>query len=107
MTEKARATLHFRAGSLEMVVVGLLTLAGALVATWTAITFRFVDCANEASSECSSQGQHQLVVALVGLVPALGTLVASIRKRGRPWRWFLATLVFYAVWGLLAWRWAA
>ena len=91
-------TATFRPGTPETIVVGVLTVAGALFAIYIANVLRFVDCANEAWSECSTPGLVQLLIAWAGLLPALGTLVSTIRKRGHPWRWFAATGLVYAGW---------
>jgi hypothetical protein len=84
----------------------VLTVLGALFATYVAFALRFVDCCNEADSEPSRVGEWQSIVALIGLVPALGMLVACFRERGRPWRWFAATVAIYTVWGVVVATWS-
>ena len=86
------------------IAASVLTLALAAFAALTANALRFVDCANEATSECSTPGLVQLVVAWGGLVPALVLLIQSARGRGRPGLWFCLTALVYAVWFLLVWR---
>lgn len=83
-----------------MIVVGVCTVLGGALAVFFAYVFREFECYAEAWSECSTGGLVQLVIACVGLVPALGTLVASARRRGHPWRWFLVTAIFYGFWAL-------
>lgn len=94
-----RYVLSFRSGTPEMIVVGVCTVLGAAFVVLFAYVVREFVCA-EASSECSSGALVQLVIACVGLIPALGTLVASARRRGHPWRWFLVTVISYAFWAL-------
>jgi uncharacterized membrane protein YhaH (DUF805 family) len=86
------------------IAASVLTLALASFAAYIANALRFVDCANEASSECSTPGLVQLVIALAGLAPALLMLIQSARGRGRPGVWFILTALVYAVWLLIAWR---
>ncbi len=93
-----RYVVRFRPGSPEMLVVGFTTFFGACFAVVTALSFRFVDCAVEASSECTTPGRVQLLIAFAGVIPALGTLVHAIRRRGHPWRWFSVTALSYALW---------
>jgi hypothetical protein len=83
-----------------MWAVGALTLLGALSIAWVAHDLRKLDCEAEATSECSAGGLALLLFAYAGVLPALGTLVESLRQGGRPWRWFLATIIVYVV-GLL------
>lgn len=95
----------FRPGSPFRITVGVLTLLGAIAAVYVADVLRFVDCASEASSECSAAGHHQQVAAYVGLVPAICTLVSSLRTRGHPRFWLIVTALVYGVWIVLARRW--
>jgi uncharacterized protein (DUF983 family) len=89
-----------------MVAVGVLTFLGACFAAFVANVWRWADCCSESGLEASPGADAQFVVALVGIVPAFGTLVQSLRGRGRPWLWFYATAIVYAVWGVLVVVWA-
>jgi hypothetical protein len=82
----------------------VVALLCAGLGAYIALTLRFVDCANEAYSTCSGPGLVQLLVALAGLAPALGSVVTSFRGRGHPGRWFWLTGLIYAVWGLYLWQ---
>jgi hypothetical protein len=95
----------FRARTPEMIVVGALTFFGAVFLVLAAQAFRALDCGAEGSSECSTAGLVQLVVAVTGVAPAALTLAASLRERGRPWRWFLATVAWYSGWLLVVASW--
>jgi hypothetical protein len=86
------------------IAVGILTVLAAGVAVLIADTLSFVDCASEASSECSDAGRHQRIAAYLVLLPAIGTLVSSLRSRGRPKLWFFAAAVLYGLWIALAVR---
>jgi hypothetical protein len=80
-----------------MVLVGVATVIGAAFLWWFSQAIRALDCGAEASSECSTEGLLLVIFGWAGLVPAIATLVESLRVRGRPWRWFCATLVLYAL----------
>jgi hypothetical protein len=80
-----------------------LTLLGAFVLSSLAWLFRVIDCSEESYSTCSTSGRVQLLMALAGLVPALGMMIQSGRGRGRPALWLLATALVYATWGLYLW----
>ena len=95
-----RYVATFRPGTPEMVIVAVLIVLGAAFAVGLAWIAREIECSAEAYSECSGEGMVQLIIVIAGLVPALGTLVESGRKRGHPWLWFIATVLVYAVWGL-------
>jgi hypothetical protein len=84
--------------------VAVVTILGAGFAVFIAQGLRFVDCANEAWSVCSTRGLVQLVIALAGLILAFGMLVQSFRGRGHPGRWFWLTALVYAFWGLYLWQ---
>ena len=88
----------FKPGTPGMFIVGMLVLAGALVVSYLAFVIRAVDCGADSESECSQESLTQLVIACVGVAPAVGMVVASARRRGHPWRWFLATVVIHAFW---------
>jgi hypothetical protein len=81
-----------------MIVVGLLVVVGAGFAagiTWIA---REISC-GEAQPECNGEALVVLLIAITGLVCAVGMLMASWRQRGHLWRWFLVTaFVYAAVW---------
>jgi hypothetical protein len=84
--------------------LAVVTILCAGFGVYVGLGLRFVDCANEAFSVCSTPGLVQLLIALVGVVPAFGTLLQSFRGRGHPGRWFWLTALTYAVWGLYLWR---
>ena len=42
-------------------------------------------------------GAGVLTIALVGLVPVLGMVVESTRRRGHPWYWFFIGACVYVV----------
>ena len=66
------------------IAASILTILLAGFVALTAASLRFADCANEATSECSTPGLVQLVVAWAGLAPVLVLLVQSTRGHGRP-----------------------
>src|SRR5687768_17588255 len=106
MAEPApKSVATFRPKTPEMILVALLTLGGAAFATFVAYVWRWVECSSESYSQCTTDGSVQLFVASFGVVTALGTLVASFRRRGRPWVWFLATVCVYSTWGILVLVW--
>ena len=84
--------------------LGIVAVLCAGLAAWIANSLRVVDCAHEAWSVCSMPGLIQLLIALTGLIPALGTLFQSFRGRGHPGRWFWLTALTYAAWGLYLWQ---
>ena len=84
----------------SFVLPGVFAFLAAGFAFHVAYVWRWVDCSNEASSECSTSGLAQLVIAGVGLLPALATFALAICRRGRPWRWFLLTALVYGAWGV-------
>jgi hypothetical protein len=87
------------------VFVAVLVSVGAALAvglTWIA---RAIAC-GEANGDCEP-GLPLLILAGVGLVTAVGMLIASGRRRGHPWRWLVATALVYAVWGLAFAGWAS
>lgn len=86
-----------------VVPLACLTLLGAFVLSSLAWLFRVIDCSEESYSTCSTSGRVQLLMALAGLVPALGMMIQSGRGRGRPALWLLATALVYATWGLYLW----
>jgi hypothetical protein len=81
-----------------LVPAAALTVVAALALFYVAGLLRLLDCDAEYDSECSTEGLVQLVIAGFGLVPALGMLALAVWGRGRPWRWFLATVLVYAAW---------
>jgi uncharacterized membrane protein YhaH (DUF805 family) len=81
-----------------MIVVGLLVVVGAGLAVGVTWIAREISC-GEAQPECNDEALIVLLLAIAGLIPGLGMLVASWHQRGHPWRWFLVTAVVYAaVW---------
>jgi hypothetical protein len=95
-----RYVATFRAGTPEMFVVGLLTVIGAGFAIAIAGLVREIAC-GEAGGDCDEDTLAPLVIAWLGLIPAVATLVASARRHGRPWRWLLVTASVYGIWGML------
>lgn len=84
--------------------VSFVTVICAVFGAYAGLGLRFVDCANEAFSVCSTPGLVQLLIALAGLIPALAMVFQSFRGRGHPGRWFWLTALTYAAWGLYVWR---
>jgi hypothetical protein len=82
----------------------VVTVLGASLGILLAVGVRVTDCKEEASSACSTASLLQLLGAVVGLIPAVGTFVESVRRRGRALPWFLMTALIYAVWGLYVWQ---
>ncbi len=82
-----------------MFIVGLLTVIGAGFEMAISGLVREVAC-GEAGGDCNS-GTLTALVACAGLTPATATFVASARRTGHPWRWFLATAAVYAIWGIV------
>ena len=89
------------------IALAVVAALGACFATYVAWIWRWVDCCVEMDSAATPAGQWQAVVAAIGLVPAFGTLLTGLLNRGRPWYWFCASVVVYAVWGLLVLAWAS
>jgi hypothetical protein len=87
-----------------MIAFGSLTVVAAALVVFVARFFRSYDCHGE-NADCETESLSQLVIAYAGLIPAVGTLVASIRGQGHPWLWFLATVGVYAAWALLIAEW--
>lgn len=86
--------------------VACLTLLGAGYLAFFAYLLRIIDCHEDTGSVCTTSGLVQLLIALAGLVPALGMMVQSLRGRGRPSYWFAATAVVYVTWAIYLWRWS-
>ena len=84
-----------------MVIVAVLILLGALVAVAVSFGMRHLGCGLSQYSCNRTEGYAPFVIALAGLVPALGMLVASARTRGRPLRWFVAVAFVYFWWGIV------
>lgn len=83
---------------IALAIVGFL---GALVACGVAWWFRTAPC-ETAICTSSSLGETQLIVALVGLLPAAGFLYATSRDRTRlTIATLAAALAIYAAWALL------
>jgi hypothetical protein len=82
------------------VLVGLAACLGAAVAVFYSFYQRALDCEAD-SGECSGPGTTLLVIAVVGAVPAVGTLVAGARAGGNTGRWLLATAVAYGLWAVI------
>ena len=84
-----------------MVFLAVVSLGAALVAVFFASVAYVIGCTEESYSECTPEGRNQLLVALVGLAPALGTVAASVLGRFRPGLWWCCTALVYLMWGLL------
>lgn len=84
-----------------MVIVAFLVVLGSVFAVGLSWVARGI-CED---SECRSEGLVAVIVAVVGLVPALVMLVESGRTRGHPWIWFFITVLMYAVWALILSEW--
>jgi hypothetical protein len=82
-----------------MVVVATAALVGATAALAISFVARSVGC-GEAGGHCGG-GTALLVIACAGVVPVLGMLIESGRRRGHPWYWFVAAAVVYALWGVV------
>ena len=85
-------------------LLAVLTVLAAVLIVGLSHLFRSFDCDDE-NADCGTASLSHLVIAYAGLIPAVATLMASIRRQGRPWLWFLATLGVYAGWALLVWDW--
>jgi hypothetical protein len=83
-----------------MVVLTMLSLLLAFALVWFAVVVYALGCGAESYSECTPEGRNQLLLALGGIAPALGAVVASVLGRWRPGLWFCATALLYVVWGL-------
>jgi len=84
-----------------MVVLAILTLAGAFFATFVAWVAYAIECSQEAYSECSNDGRIQLGLAVFGLVLAFATFIVSLLARFRPGIWWCATALVYFTWVLI------
>lgn len=87
------------------IIVALLTVAGATFIAWFSWTAREFVCGEKLQGDCDG-GTPVVVVAMIGLMPAVGMLVGSWRARGHPWRWFLVTALAYVAWGVAFSAWA-
>ena len=85
-----------------MVELAVVALVAAFAVVFAAAFIVVVDCGSD--DECSRGGQLQFPVALIGLGLALGTLLASVLRRGRPGLWLGATASLWAIWLVLVWR---
>jgi hypothetical protein len=90
-----RYVATFRPGSPEMVAVAIVALLGAVAAVAISVVARSIAC-GESSGDCDG-GTVLVVIASVGLLPTLGMVAESSRRRG-PWYWFLGAALVYAFW---------
>jgi hypothetical protein len=81
-------------------VVGLGACLGAAVAVFYSVIFRALDCESD-NGACRGPGTTLVVVAVAGVVPALGTLVAAARGRGHTGRWLAATALVCVLWAVI------
>jgi hypothetical protein len=85
-----------------IIVLGVATLVSALIATYIAAAWRWVDCDIGGSPDCEPASLWQLYAA-VAIVPIAGVMVIeSLRAAGRPLLWFSLVIVGYGVWAGLA-----
>jgi len=96
-----RAMLRTRR-SAWLILLGLATLAAALVATFVAAGWRWVDCSVGGSPQCLPESLWQLYAAAAGLPVAAIMVIESLRPVGRPLLWFAFVTAVYSVWGGLA-----
>lgn len=80
---------------------------GSCFAAFAANLWRWVDCCSELGLTPSPWAERQFLVAALGIVPAVGMLVESVRGRRSAWYWLLATFVVYGVWGVLVAVWVS
>jgi hypothetical protein len=85
-----------------IILLGLATLAAALVATYVAAAWRWVDCSIGGAPECEPASLWQLYAAVAGLPVAGLMVIESVRAEGRPLLWFTLVIAAYSVWGGLA-----
>ena len=100
-----RYVATFRPGSPELVILAILVLIGAVLAVGLSWAARELVCGEKLQGDCDG-GIPVGLVAIAGLIPALGMVVSSARQGGHPWRWFMATASVYALWGLAFMGWA-
>jgi hypothetical protein len=82
----------------SLVPAGIFTVLGASFVVHVAYVWSLLDCTT--ARECGTPGLVQLVIAGLGLLPALATLALAVSGRGHPWRWLLLTMLVYAAWGV-------
>jgi hypothetical protein len=83
---------------LRWLALGIPTVLAAVILVFAAGMFGALQCYEWGYSCDRTRGRIQFVIALVGLLPAVGTLVAGLRRGGHPSRWFAATVVVYSAW---------
>jgi hypothetical protein len=86
-----------------MIVVSVMALVGAGIAVLVSWLLRALICGevfSNDSDECGG-GTALLVIALVGLAPVIGMVVASTRRHGHPWYWFFAGVFVYGFWAVV------
>jgi hypothetical protein len=96
-----RYVATFRPGTPEMMIVAGLVVVGAIAALAISLLVRQLACGLGHEGCTATEGFASSVFALAGVFPALGMFVASARRRGHPWRWFVATAFVYFWWGLV------
>jgi hypothetical protein len=86
------------------VVLSLVVLIGAVFAAVVALATVLYTCDDPTSGHCENRGpfRTQLVVALLGLVPALSSVVASLLRRDSlALASFVLAVLVYVVWAFL------
>ena len=83
-----------------MVIVSVTALVGAGLAVFITVIGRAFACGEGSSDDCAA-GSALLVISAVGVVPVLGMVVESARRRGHPWYWFFAAVIVYVLWGVV------
>ncbi len=98
-----RYVLTFKPGSPEMVVMSTIALVGAAIAVLVSWVARALICGEVMSSDSNvcGGGTALLAISLAGLVPVVGMVVESARRRGHPWYWFFAAVFVYGFWGVV------
>jgi hypothetical protein len=86
-----------------MILVSVMALVGAGIAVLVSWLLRALICGEVFSSDSDDcqGGTALLVIALVGLAPVVGMVVASTRRRGHPWYWFFAGVFVYGLWAVV------
>lgn len=84
-----------------MMVVSAIALVGAVVAVVISWVAKEIQCEGVASRDECGGGEWLLAVALLGLVPVVGMVIESARRRGHPWYWFLVGAFVYGFWAIV------
>lgn len=81
-----------------MVVLAIAALVGACLAIAFSYLVHELACGE---GDCYAGYSAMLVIACAGVVPVLGMLVESARRRGHPWYWFFAAVFVYGFWAVV------